>query len=67
MFSLPFLRWLLCCLLNSLALLLAPALASLLFPWVLMPVLAAELSLSLWMIIKGVNRQKWQQSSQTAS
>jgi len=48
-----------CYLLNSLALLLAPALASLLFPWVLMPVLAGELSLSLWMIIKGVNMQKW--------
>lgn len=30
-------------LINSLPLLLAPALASLLFPWVLLPVLAAEL------------------------
>lgn len=50
----------LCYLINSLALLLAPALASLLFPWILMPVLVGELTLSLWMIVKGVNMQKWQ-------
>jgi hypothetical protein len=56
-----------CYLINSLALLLAPALASLLFPWILMPVLVGELTLSLWMIIKGVNMQKWVQSSQIAS
>lgn len=53
-----------CYLVNSLALLLAPDVASLLFPWIMMPVLAGELTLSLWMIIKGVNRQ---QSSQTAA
>ncbi len=56
-----------CYLVNSLALLLAPDLASQLFPWIMLPVLAAELSLSLWMIIKGVNRQKWDQSTQVAS
>ncbi|HJS16410.1 MAG TPA: DUF4386 domain-containing protein [Rheinheimera sp.] len=56
----------LCYLINSLALLLAPDIASLLFPWIMMPVLVGELTLSLWMIIKGVNRQKWDQSSQTA-
>jgi hypothetical protein len=53
-----------CYLINSLALLLAPNVASLLFPWIMMPVLAGELTLSLWMIIKGVNRQ---QSSLTAA
>lgn len=41
-----------CYLLNSLALLLAPQLASLLFPWVMLPVLVAELALSLWLIFK---------------
>lgn len=51
-----------CYLLNSLALLLADDLAALLFPWIMLPVLLAELSLSLWMIIKGVNMQQWQQS-----
>ena len=45
-----------------LALLLADDLAALLFPWIMLPVLLAELSLSLWMIIKGVNMQQWQQS-----
>lgn len=49
-----------CYLVNSLALLLAPDIASLLFPWIMLPVLLAELSLSLWMIIKGVNMQQWQ-------
>ena len=48
--------------LASLALLLADDLAALLFPWIMLPVLLAELSLSLWMIIKGVNMQQWQQS-----
>jgi hypothetical protein len=41
-------------LINSLALLLAPEMAAQLFPWIMLPVLAGELTLSLWMIIKGV-------------
>ncbi|MDF3127455.1 DUF4386 domain-containing protein [Rheinheimera sp. 1928-s] len=51
-----------CYLVNSLALLLTPDLAALLFPWIMIPVLAGELTLSLWMMIKGVNMQKWRQS-----
>lgn len=51
-----------CYLINSLALILAPDLASLLFPWIMLPVLAGELTLSLWMMIKGVDRKMWQQS-----
>ncbi len=47
-----------CYLLNSLALLLAPGIAAVLFPAIMLPVLIAELSLSLWMIIKGANRQE---------
>lgn len=46
-----------CYLLNSLALLLAPGIAAMLFPAIMVPVLVAELSISLWMIIKGANRQ----------
>lgn len=44
-----------CYLLNTLALLLAPDFAAKLFPWIMLPVLVGELSLSLWMIVKGAN------------
>jgi Domain of unknown function (DUF4386) len=44
---------------NSLALLLAPALASALFPAVLAPAFVGELSLALWLTFKGVNVQQW--------
>ena len=44
-----------CYLVNTLALLLAPELADTLFPWIMLPVLVGELSLSLWMIVKGAN------------
>jgi hypothetical protein len=43
-------------LVSIIALLLASALASLLFRWILMPVLVGELTLSQWMSITGVNR-----------
>ena len=43
-----------CYLVNSFALLLAPAMASLLFPYILMPCLLAELSLALWLLVKGI-------------
>lgn len=46
-------------LINSFALLLAPALAALLFPAILVPAFIAELSLCLWLIFKGVNLQRW--------
>ena len=43
-----------CYLLNSFALVLSPALASRLFPIVLLPALVAELSLAIWLLLKGV-------------
>lgn len=43
-----------CYLVNSFALLLAPAIASLLFPAILLPAFVAELSLALWLVVKGV-------------
>jgi len=46
-------------LINSFALLLAPALASLLFPAILVPAFVAELSLCLWLIVRGINAQQW--------
>ncbi|HYK55627.1 MAG TPA: DUF4386 domain-containing protein [Flavisolibacter sp.] len=51
----------LCYLLNSYALLLAPDLEKILFPFIMLPCLVAELSFSLWLLIKGVNVQKWQE------
>lgn len=48
----------LCYLINSFALFLVPPLASLLFPWILMPCLLAELSLALWLLVKGIDVAK---------
>jgi hypothetical protein len=39
---------------NSLVALLSPSLATMLFPWVLLPSLLAELALALWLVFKGV-------------
>jgi hypothetical protein len=49
----------LCYVVNSVALLLAPEVASMIFPAILLPAFVAELGLSLWMIIKGVNPEAW--------
>jgi len=50
-----------CYVINSFALLLSPPLSSRLFPAILMPALIAELSLALWLLIKGVRPEKWDQ------
>jgi hypothetical protein len=48
-------------LVNSMALLLAPALAGAMFPFVLLPAFVGELLLALWLTIKGVNANRWKQ------
>jgi hypothetical protein len=48
-----------CYLVNSFALLLAPALASALFPTILMPAAIGELALALWLAIKSVDGAAW--------
>ena len=48
-----------CYLVNSFALLLAPALATKLFPAILVPCFIAELALALWLLVKGVNVDEW--------
>lgn len=48
-------------LVNSFALLLSPSLAGALFPGVLIPAFVGELSLTLWLIVKGVNVEQWKQ------
>jgi len=50
-----------CYLVNSFALILAPAFASTLFPAIMLPPLIAESSLALWLLVKGVNVEKWKQ------
>ena len=48
-----------CYLVNSFALLLAPAFAQAIFPAVLVPAFVGELCLALWLLIKGVNLPQW--------
>lgn len=48
-----------CYLTNSFALILSPPLSSRLFPAILLPSLIAELSLALWLLLKGVRTEKW--------
>ena len=48
-----------CYLTNSFALILYPPLASRLFPSVMLPPFVAELSLALWLVLKGVDLTKW--------
>ncbi|MEJ7646478.1 MAG: DUF4386 domain-containing protein [Chryseolinea sp.] len=50
-----------CYIVNSFSLLLAPPVASLLFPLILLPCVIAEFSLAIWMIVKGVNLAKWRE------
>lgn len=52
-----------CYLANSFALILVPELAGKLFPVILLPPFVAELSLGLWLLIKGVNLPVWEQKA----
>src|SRR6266545_4448857 len=49
----------LCYLTNSFALILAPAFANRIFPAILIPAFVGEASLCLWLLVKGVNVEKW--------
>ena len=49
----------LCYLTNSFALLLAPSFADRIFPAILIPAFVGEASLCLWLLVKGVNVEKW--------
>ena len=48
-----------CYVLNSFAVILSPRLAGILFPAILLPCLVAELSLAVWMVVKGVRAERW--------
>lgn len=56
-----------CYLVNSFALLLAPDFEQQLFPYILMPCFVAELSLALWLLVKGVDMQEWTRRTGSAS
>lgn len=48
---------------NSLAIFLAPGLAGNLYPYILLPSLAAEGGLALWLLVIGVNEQRWREQA----
>jgi hypothetical protein len=48
-----------CYLTNSFALFIAPALAGKLYPFILLPCFIGELSLALWLLVMGVNTDRW--------
>jgi hypothetical protein len=48
---------------NSFALFLAPAFAARIFPAILVPAFVGEASLCLWLLVKGVDVEKWKQAS----
>jgi Domain of unknown function (DUF4386) len=47
-----------CYIVNSLAAILSPPLSNLIFPWVLLPILLGELSLALWLAVKGASLER---------
>lgn len=49
-----------CYLVNSLALILDLSFASKLFPFIMLPPFVAELTFSLWLLVKGIDVAKWQ-------
>jgi len=51
----------LCYLIDSFALIVAPNFANLIFPGILLPSFVGETSLCLWLIVKGVNVQGFQE------
>jgi hypothetical protein len=54
-------------LVNSFALLLAPSLASAIFPWILLPALVGELAFCLWLMVKGVDAEAWKRQVSTTN
>ena len=52
-----------CYLINSFSHFLSPAFAATLFPGLFVPIFVAELSLALWLTVKGVNVAKWEEQA----
>ena len=56
-----------CYLVNSLTQFLSPAFASTLFPALFVPSFVAEVSLTLWLIVKGVDVAKWEERARVTA
>lgn len=56
-----------CYLFRSFAHFLDPGFAGTLFPALFVPIFVAELSLTLWLIVKGVDAAKWEEQASTAA
>jgi len=54
-------------LVNSFALLLAPSLASAMFPVILLPALVGELAFCLWLLVKGLDANAWKRQVSTTN
>ena len=54
-------------LMDSFALILAPTFANRIFPAVLVPAFVGEASLCLWLLVKGVNVQRWKEQASAAA
>ncbi len=52
-----------CYLVNSFTVFLAPAVANVLFPYILLPCLVGELVFALWLVARGVNLDRWDGTS----
>jgi hypothetical protein len=52
---------------NTFAMILFPAVSNIVFLVIILPVFMGELSLSLWLLIKGVNLEKWYERARPAS
>jgi hypothetical protein len=52
-----------CYVVNTLAEILSPALESMLLPWILLPAFIGELSVALWLAVKGIDAEKWRAQS----
>ena len=48
-----------CYLVNCFSYLIAPAFAATLLPWILLPAFVGELTLCLWLLVKGIDVPKW--------
>src|SRR5437899_10395795 len=55
-----------CYLTNSFGLILSAAVANRLFPAILVPAFIGEVSLCLWLLVKGVNVQRWKEQASVA-
>jgi hypothetical protein len=56
----------LCYILNTIAAVHTPEFRRMLYPWILLPALPAEGGLTLWLLIKGVNAEKWRAQAAVA-